>query len=85
LPKAIELKAGVYGTMPLPEWNPLSADELSSLWHPSMAQRAAVYIIGEIVYEDDIGTVRNTWFCRRRGYDEPAFTPVENPDYESAD
>jgi hypothetical protein len=44
-----------------------------------------LYVMGFVDYEDDIGTVRRTAFCRMYYPGLKRFRPVENPDYEYSD
>jgi len=79
----VKLPSGAYGTMPFPthQQDPIDTDDLFAL----AAGDLRVYVIGEIVYKDELGNARTTWFCRERGYGEGRFTQTQNPDYESAD
>ena len=71
--------------MPFPthERDPFSTDELFDLADGNGSFKISV--VGQIVYKDDLGNARTTWFCRERKYGQGRFLPVDNPDYESAD
>jgi hypothetical protein len=72
------------GTLQFPravQQDPLPIAELDKI----SKSVTGVFVIGEIFYRDDIGTVRTTNFCRK--WDDLAgrFLAVDNQDYESAD
>ena len=49
------------------------------------ANRSSVYVIGEMIYRDDLDNVRTTGFCRKWCVGYHRFLPEDNPDYENAD
>jgi hypothetical protein len=79
----IAVPAGKYGTQPFPVGGraPITSDELFKLSQGLLG----LYVIGEIVYRDDLGNIRTTSFCREWRRGNPRFVAVENADYEHAD
>ena len=79
----VTLRSGVYGTMPFPttRQNDITVDELLGIYK----QELNLYVIGEIIYTDDLNNVRTTWFCRKGSHGNLKLTPEQDPDYESAD
>jgi hypothetical protein len=45
----------------------------------------SVYIMGFVLYSDDLGNVRQTAFCRRFNHESRRFSKVKDPDYEHAE
>ena len=83
LPNPITLPSGVYGTIPFSN-SPradITSDELFALWK----QEVSLYVLGEVVYEDDVKNIRTTWFCRRGLYGSAKLVPEQDSDYERAD
>jgi hypothetical protein len=44
-----------------------------------------MWIIGQVVYRDEVGTVRVTRFCRRYNKTSGRFSPEQDQEYEGAD
>jgi hypothetical protein len=84
LPDPVTLPAGKYGTLQFPKavrQDPVPFEDLDKIAKSLLG----VYVIGEIVYRDDLDIVRTTYFCRKWDGIAGRFVQVDNPDYKSAD
>jgi hypothetical protein len=48
-------------------------------------QEIAVYVVGYVIYIDNLGISRRTAFCRQLDYSTGRFAAVSDADYEYAD
>ena len=78
---SIKLRAGVYGTKSFS----VEPDASFTLYRQTRERRTGVYVMGSVIYRDDIGIQRETRFCRKYDWDAERFLPVNDVDYENSD
>jgi hypothetical protein len=76
----IELPPGFYGTRSFASG--FDANDFRT-FRTIREKRTGLYMMGELVYSDDLGLLRTKRFCRKFDWEQERFLPVTDPDYET--